>query len=159
MELEEKLQAKQTTRKCPFCGELLPPLSKVCPSCGQIVENSEDETDVTSLMEEIDGLCTKYANLAIRIYDYILLLIPIVYLIWVIVVIMKIIKSNRTYNTFMVLRSKAQTMYGDNLKFRSYLSGKVKEMESLKQGNKIPHIIIYVILAIDIFLLCISLSS
>lgn len=159
MEFEEKLQAKQTTRKCPFCGELLPPLSKVCPSCGQIVENSEDETDATSLMEEIDGLCTKYANLAIRIYDYILLLIPIVYLIWVIVVIMKIIKSNRTYNTFMVLRSKAQTMYGDNLKFRSYLSGKVKEMESLKQSNKIPHILIYVILAIDVILLCISLSS
>ena len=159
MEFEDNSQNKATTRKCPFCGELLPPLSKVCPSCGQIVENSEDDTNVTSFMEEIDSVCTKCANSSIRFYDYILLLIPIVYLIWAIIVIMKIVKSNKTYNAFLALRSKAQTLYGANSKFRSYLSGKTIEMEGLKQSNKIPHIIIYIILALDVILLCISLSS
>ena len=91
MEIDESKVSKPSIRKCPYCGELLPPLSKVCPSCGQIVDDSKGD-DVTTMMSEIDTVCAKFENSSIKIYDYILLLIPIVYLIWVIVVITKIIK-------------------------------------------------------------------
>ena len=90
--MEENLQtkdSKKTIRKCPYCGEILPPMSKVCPSCGQIVDESDDD-DVMSVMEEIEGLCATYANKSIRFYDYILLLVPIIYLVWVVIVILKI---------------------------------------------------------------------
>ncbi|MBR7031530.1 MAG: zinc ribbon domain-containing protein [Prevotella sp.] len=158
MEFEESKVSKPTIKKCPYCGELLPPLSKVCPSCGQIVEDSGGD-DVTTMMSEIDTVCAKFANSSIRIYDYILLLIPIVYLIWVIVVIMKIIKSNKLYNAFISLSSKARTLYGANHKFHSYLNSKTTEVEEQKRKNKVSHIIIYVLIFIDILLLCISLNS
>ena len=51
----------EETKKCPYCGEILPPLSKVCPSCGQIVDDSEGD-DVTTMMSEIDTVCEKFAN-------------------------------------------------------------------------------------------------
>ena len=56
MELEEKI-SKPAVRKCPYCGELLPPLTNVCPSCGQIVENQDGESNVNSLKSEIDDVC------------------------------------------------------------------------------------------------------
>lgn len=159
MEIEESKVSKPSIKKCPYCGELLPPLTKVCPSCGQIVEDSEGNEDATTMMAEIDNVCTKYANTSIRLYDYILLLIPLVYLVWVIVVIVKIIKSNKLYNKFLSLKSKAQTLYGANHRFRSYLDSKTTEIERLKQKNKVSHIVIYVLIFIDVLLLCVSLMN
>lgn len=142
MELEERKAAKPSIKKCPYCGELLPPLTKVCPNCGQIVEDSEGDENVTTMMSEIDNVCAKFANSSIRFYDYILLLIPIVYLIWVIVVIMKIVKSNKLYNTFQSLSNKAKTQYGANHRFHSYIDSKTTEVEEQKRKSKITHIII-----------------
>ena len=158
MEIEESKVSKPSIKKCPYCGEILPPLSKVCPSCGQIVDDSEGD-DVTTMMSEIDTVCARFANSSIKIYDYILLLIPIVYLIWVIVVITKIIKSNKLYNKFQSLSSKAKTLYGANHKFHSYIESKTTEVEELKRKSKVSHIIIYILIFVDILLLCISLNS
>lgn len=159
MEIEERKVSKPSIKKCPYCGELLPPLTKVCPSCGQIVEDSEEENDVTSMMSEIDDVSAEYANTSIRFYDYILLLVPLVYLVWLVVVIMKIVKSNKLYNTFISLRSKAQTLYGANHRFRSYLESKTTKVEQLKRKCKVSHMIIYAIIFIDVLLLCISLMN
>lgn len=159
MDSFEQESVKRTIKKCPFCGELLPPLSKVCPCCGQIVEDSEGGEDVTTMMSELDKVGSKYMNTSIRFYDYILLLIPLVYLVWVVVVIMKIMKSNRLYNDFLSLSSKAKTIYGDNNRFRSYLSSKSTEIEEAKRKNKTSHIILYVLILIDILLLCVSLMN
>ena len=158
MEIEEKV-SKSTVRKCPFCGELLPPLTNVCPSCGQIVENQNGESDVNSMMSQIDDVCAKYSETSIHFYDYILLLIPVVYIVWGFVVIMKIMKSYRLYNDFRSLNAKAQTLYGDNHKFSTYLSSKTTEVEIMKSKNTTSHIIIYVLLFIDIVLLSVSLVS
>ena len=158
MVIEEKV-SKTTVRKCPYCGELLPPLTNVCPSCEQIVENQNSESDVNSMMSEIDDVCTRYSGTSIRFYDYILLLIPVVYIVWVFVVIMKIVKSNRLYNDFCSLSAKAQTLYGGNYNFRTYLSSKTTEVERVRSENKTSHIIIYVLLFVDILLLCVSLAS
>jgi len=158
MEIEEKV-SKSTVRKCPFCGELLPPLTNVCPSCGQIVENQNGESDVNSMMSQIDDVCAKYSGTSIHFYDYILLLIPVVYIVWGFVVIMKIMKSYRLYNDFRSLNAKAQTLYGDNHKFSTYLSSKTTEVEIMKSKNTTSHIIIYVLLFIDIVLLSVSLVS
>ena len=158
MEIEEKV-SKSTVRKCPFCGELLPPLTNVCPSCGQIVENQNGESDVNSMMSQIDDVCAKYSGTSIHFYDYILLLIPVVYIVWGFVVIMKIMKSYRLYNDFRSLNAKAQTLYGDNHKLSTYLSSKTTEVEIMKSKNTTSHIIIYVLLFIDIVLLSVSLVS
>lgn len=158
MEIEDKV-SKPTVRKCPFCGELLPPLTNVCPSCGQIVEDQNGENDVNSMMSKIDDVCAKYSGTSIRFYDYILLLIPVVYIVWVFVVIMKIVKSNRLYNDFCSLSAKAKTLYGDNHRFRTYLSSKTTEVERMKSKNKTSHIIIYVLLFVDVVLLSVSLAS
>ena len=159
MESEESKTSKPSVKKCPYCGELLPPLSKVCPSCGQIIEDPEGESNATTMMSEIDSVCKQYANTSIHFYDYILLLIPIVYLVWVIVVVMKIIKSNKIYNSFYALCGNAKTTYGDNHRFRTYLDSKTKEVEELKRKGKVSHIIIYVLLFIDLILLSVSLMS
>lgn len=158
--MEENLQTKDsktTIRKCPYCGEILPPLTKVCPSCGQIVD--ETDGDVTSMMTEIDEVCAMYANKSIRIYDFILLLVPIVYLVWVVIVIMKIVKSNKLYNDFNVLSNRAKTLYGSNSKFRSYINTKTAEIEEYKRKNKKSHILVYALIIIDILLLSVSLSN
>jgi hypothetical protein len=159
MEVEESKVSKPSIKKCPYCGELLPPLTKVCPSCGQIVEDSEGDEDVTTMMSDIDSVCARYANTSIRFYDYILLLIPLVYLVWVVVVIMKIVKSNKLYNAFLSLKSKAQTLYGANHRFRSYLESKTTEVEQLKRKCKVSHMIIYAVIIIDVLLLCVSLMN
>ena len=156
--LEQESQ-KRTIKKCPYCGEFLPPLSKVCPSCGQIIEDESDGIDVSTIMSELDETCGSYSKLTIRFYDYILLLIPVVYLIWAIVVIIKIVRSNSKYNDFLVLKSKAQTSYGDNPRFRSYLGNKTTEMERMKSKNKISHAIIYVLIVLDVIFLVFSLMS
>ena len=111
------------------------------------------------MMSQIDDVCAKYSGTSIRFYDYILLLIPVVYIVWVFVVIMKIVKSNRLYNDFFSLSAKAQTLYGDNHRFRTYLSSKTTEVERLKSKNKTSHIIIYVLLFVDVVLLSVSLAS
>ncbi|MBR3656146.1 MAG: hypothetical protein IKN58_03125 [Prevotella sp.] len=159
MEIEEETVSKPSIKKCPYCGELLPPLSKVCPSCGQIVEDSEGNSNATTMMSEIDEICKKYANTSIRFYDYILLLIPLVYLVWIIVVIMKIVKSNKLFNTFNALCSEARTIYGENHKFRKFLDSKATEIEELKRKGNVSHIIIYVLLFLDVVLLGFSLMS
>lgn len=159
MGAEELGTAKPSINKCPYCGEILPPLTKVCPSCGQIVEESDGDYNVNSMMSEIDEVCKKYANATIKFYDYILLLIPVVYLIWIIVVITKILRSNKLYNTFVALSSKAKAQYGANHNFRSYLSSKTTEIEEMKRKNKTSQIILYVFLFIDIALLCVSLMN
>lgn len=159
MDTEEIKSSKVAIRKCPYCGESLPPLTKVCPSCGQIVEEEGGRSDVVTTMENIDTVCAKFSKTAIRFYDYIFLLIPIVYLIWFIVSIIKIIKSNRLYNDFISLSSKAQTLYGGNHEFRNYLSKKTIEVEELKRKNKTAHIILYIIMLVDILLLVFSLSN
>ncbi len=159
METETNTILKPNVRKCPYCGELLPPLTNVCPSCGQIVEDQNGDNDVNSIMSEIDDVCARISGTSIRIYDYILLLIPIIYIVWIIVVFVKIAKSNRLYNDFCSLRAKAQTLYGDNHRFRTYLSSKTTEIESLRSKNKTSHIIIYIIIFVDVLLLCVSLAG
>lgn len=159
METEANNTSKPNVRKCPYCGELLPPLTNVCPSCGQIVENQNGDNDVSSIMSEIDDVCARISGTSIRIYDYILLLIPIIYIVWIIVVFVKIAKSNRLYNEFCSLRAKAQTLYGDNHRFRTYLSSKTTEMENLKSKSKTSHIIIYIIIVVDVLLLGVSLAG
>lgn len=158
MELEEN-KLKSTIRKCPYCGELLPVLSNVCPSCGQIIDNQNGDGDVNSLMTEIDDLCVSYSRTTIRLYDYIFLFIPIIYIVWAFVVVRKIMKSNQLYNDFSSIKTKAQTLYGDNHRFRTYLASKTSEIEGMKGKNKTSHIIIYILLVIDVLLLCISLAN
>lgn len=157
--MEEHKVAKTVTKKCPYCGEHLPPLTKVCPSCGQIVEDADGETDVASMMTEIDKICGSYSGLSIRFYDYILLLVPAVYLVWALVVITKIIRSNKKYNKFLVYKSKAQTLYGENSRFRTYLGNKITEVEEVKRKNRVSHAIIYVLLLLDVVLLGFSFMS
>lgn len=158
MELEEN-KSKSTIRKCPYCGELLPVLSNVCPSCGQIIDNQNGDGDVNSMMTEIDDLCASYSRTTIRLYDYIFLLIPIIYIVWAFVVIKKIMKSNRLYNDFSSIKVKAQTLYGANHRFRSYLGSKTTEVEQLKRKSKVSHMIIYAVIIIDVLLLCVSLMN
>jgi len=159
METEANNTSKPNVRKCPYCGELLPPLTNVCPSCGQIVENQNGDNDVNSIMSEIDDVCARFSGASIRIYDYILLFIPIIYIVWIFVVFVKIAKSNRLNNRFLSLRAKAQTLYGDNHRFRTYLSSKTTEMENLRSKSKTSHIIIYIIIVVDVLLLSLSLAG
>lgn len=145
--------------KCPYCGEVLPPLSKVCPSCNQIVDDQNDVDNVNNMMTEIDTICSIYLNTNIRVYDYIILLIPIVYIVWFFVVFMKIAKSKSLYNDFCSLCSKAQTLYGDNYSFRSYLGHKRSEMQELQKKRRMSHILIYILIFVNILLLGMSLIS
>lgn len=160
--MEANLQTKDsktTIRKCPYCGDIIPPLTNVCPSCGQIVDEIDGGNDVFSMMTEIDDVCVKYANKSIRFYDYILLLVPIVYLVWGVIVIMKIVKANKLYNDFNVLSNRAKTLYGSNSKFCSYINTKTAEVEENKRKNKILHILVYALIIIDVLLLGVSLSN
>ena len=151
------MQRMMVIQKCPICGDFLPPLSKVCPSCGQIIE--DEGSDVSAIMSELEDVCSSYSKLTIRLYDYILLLIPIVYLIWAVVVIVKIARSNSLYSEYLVLNSKAQTSYGENPRFRSYLGNKDIEMNKQRNKNRTSHTIIYALLIIDAILLILNLMS
>lgn len=159
MEEQENRTVRPSIKKCPYCGELLPPLTKVCPSCGQIVEDPVGDNNVTTLMSQIDDVCLKYSKISIRVIDYILLLVPIVYLVWLVVVIGKVMKSNRLYSDFLAISGRAKTLYGDNHRFSTYLSSKTTEIEELNRRNKKSHIILYVLIFIDVVCLCFSFLS
>ena len=154
---EVQEQEVQRRTKCPICGEHLLPLSRVCPSCGHIVE--DEGTKINTLMSDLDKTCSSYSNLSIKFYDYILLLLPIIYLLWVIIVIIKIVRSNRKFNKYFVLKNQALVLYGDNPEFRSYLVRKESEMEKQRKKNTITHAIIYALIILDAILLVFSLMS
>ena len=154
---EVQEQEVQRRTKCPICGEHLLPLSRVCPSCGHIVE--DEGTKINTLMSDLDKTCSSYSNLSIKFYDYILLLLPIIYLLWVIIVIIKIVRSNRKFNKYFVLKNQALVLYDDNPEFRSYLVRKESEMEKQRKKNTITHAIIYALIILDAILLVFSLMS
>lgn len=159
MDTEELKTVRPAIKKCPYCGEVLPPLTKVCPSCGQIAEGSNGHNNVASMMRDINDVCKKYANATIKFYDFILLLTPIIYLLWIIGAIIKIVRSNKLYNTFISLSSQAKLQYGANHDFQSYLSSKTTEIEDMKRKNKTLQVAVYILILIDITLISVYLMN
>lgn len=47
-------QAKEPKlHKCPACGEILPALTGICPSCGNVVENNTSDHELNFLIEQM----------------------------------------------------------------------------------------------------------
>ena len=50
----EQVKAKAQVRKCPACGDIIPVLSNVCPSCGAVV-NEVESSDLQLLLQNIEN--------------------------------------------------------------------------------------------------------
>ena len=58
----EQQKAKAQVRKCPACGEIIPVLTNICPSCGAAVNNKNDD-DLLRLIKELTSKTTKVRQL------------------------------------------------------------------------------------------------
>lgn len=58
----DQQKAKAKVRKCPACGEIIPVLSIICPSCGSAIQDDYVQKNITTLaddFQEIKGLTFK----------------------------------------------------------------------------------------------------
>ncbi len=54
---------KARTNRCPLCGEYLPPMSSVCPACGNIIDGTTPESrDLKRLLDEMEFFLVKLRN-------------------------------------------------------------------------------------------------
>lgn len=54
-------EEKPKVNRCPMCGEMLPPMSSICPACGSIIDVESEETrKLQKLMDEMELWLIKF---------------------------------------------------------------------------------------------------
>lgn len=148
----EKQKAKGII-KCPACGEVIPPLTGLCPSCGHAIsfsKNSSSNTSLFGLKKQLDDLFVQYSKKTITFVDFILLIIPLVFIGWIFVVLWKIRKAKDLYAEFVNVLSSADILYGNDNNAQSYFTEISDKMEKERKKGKMFTIVAYVIVIIDV---------
>lgn len=164
-ELQKINMEKQLAKgviKCPACGEIVPPLRGVCPSCGHTISFSNKNTQETSLMglkKQLDDLSIQYSKKSITFVDFILLCIPLVFIVWIFIVLLKIRKAKDIYAEFNNVLSNAFILYGNDNNAKSYLTEVRNKMEKECKKRKIFVIVAYVIVFGDVLSILYSIIN
>lgn len=150
------MQKQQSTGiiKCPACGEIVPPLTGVCPSCGHIISFHSEDTQKTSLLnlkKQLDALFVQYSKKSITFVDYILLFVPIVIIPYMLFLLWKIRKAKNIYAEFNNIRSNAVLLYGNDSTAKSYLAEIGDKMDSAYKKGKVKVVIAYILVFLGIF--------
>ena len=150
------IQKQQSTGivKCPACGEIIPPLTGICPSCGHTISFSNDSKQSTSLLnlkEQLDDLLVQYSKKSITFVDFILLFVPYVFMVWMFVILWKIRKSKDIFAEYNNALSNALLLYSNESNAKSYLTDMEAKMKSAHKKNKRYIIIAYVLIFGDIY--------
>lgn len=147
--------------KCPACGEVIPPLTGICPSCGHTISFSKIKSPEISLMElktQLDDLYLRYSKKKVTFIDILLTgLTP--FGTWIFYIFWKIGKSKDLYAEFDNVISNTILLYGQNNNAQYYLTEIKNKFESAHKKNNVMKIVSYVILFINIILLIISYSN
>ena len=145
--------------KCPACGEMVPPLSGVCPSCGHTISfanNTNQSTSLLNIKKQLDDLYVLYSKKAITIVDFLILLAPFVFIVWIVYVLWKVQKSKNLNSEFSEVLSNGKILYGQDPKANSYFAEMEKKMNSANRKNKIYKVIAYVLVLFDLY--CLTLA-
>ena len=140
--------------KCPACGEIVPPLTGICPSCGHTISfsnDSEQNTSLLNLKEQLDDLLVQYSKKTITVVDFIILFVPYVFMVWMFVILWKIRKSKDIFADYNNALSNALLLYGNDSNAKSYLTDIEAKMEAAHKKNKTYMIIAYILVALDIY--------
>ena len=156
------MQKQQSTGivKCPACGEIIPPLTGICPSCGHTISFSNDSKQSTSLLNlksKLDGLFVQYSKKSITFVDFLILLAPYVFIIWLIYVLWKVRKSKDILAEFNQMISDGKILYGQDNNARSYFSEMEEKMNVAHKKSKKFVVIAYVLVFLDLYCLTLYL--
>lgn len=146
--------------KCPMCGEVVPPLTGVCPACGHTITFSNDSNQSTSLLSlksKLDGLFVQYSKKSITFVDFLILLAPYVFIIWLIYVLWKVRKSKDILAEFNQMISDGKILYGQDNNARSYFSEMEEKMNVAHKKSKKFVVIAYVLVFLDLYCLTLYL--
>jgi hypothetical protein len=67
----EQMKAKVQVRKCPACGEIIPALTSICPSCGASIKDGDLREFVRKIEEEIVRINSISFGMDFEVADYI----------------------------------------------------------------------------------------
>lgn len=110
---QAKMQAPKV-RKCPVCGEIMPALTGICPTCGNAVGTGEQSVGGSS--DDINKLVNQMNSLLAQL------------------------KAGTSQSTILIsaieeARRKAITLYGENPKVRAVTEEVAQEVEAYKKNE------------------------
>lgn len=153
----QKIRIKQEeavakVKKCPSCGEIIPALSGICPSCGYSLAVTQEDAnhELLSMMSEMEAAIRDYsAGNKFKTADIFLL-----WLFWFIygpVLVLRYI-NDKNKHRYKEMRRKALTLYGENKKLQIFIN----EMDNeLKEVNNRKLMTVFGILLV-VVLICVG---
>ena len=111
------------------------------------------------LKKQLDDLSIQYSKKSITFVDFILLCIPLVFIVWIFIVLLKIRKAKDIYAEFNNVLSNAFILYGNDNNAKSYLTEVRNKMEKECKKRKIFVIVAYVIVFGDVLSILYSIIN
>lgn len=114
----EQMKAKTQVRKCPACGEIIPALSNICPSCGAAVDNQRED-DLHKLLVRIENDLVDIKAISESSFNK---------------------KSEKEYKEKKAIFEKdvreARVYYGENKRVQKLIAELQQELTTVNQLNK-----------------------
>lgn len=114
----EQMKAKVQVRKCPACGEIIPALSNICPSCGAAVDNQRED-DLHKLLVRIENDLVDIKAISGSSFN---------------------IKSEKEYKEKKAIFEKdvreARVFYGENKRVQKLIAELQQELENANKLHK-----------------------
>ena len=114
----EQMKAKAQVRKCPACGEIIPALSNICPSCGAAVDNQRED-DLHKLLVRIENDLVDIKAISESSFNK---------------------KSEKEYKEKKAIFEKdvreARVYYGENKRVQKLIAELQQELTTVNQLNK-----------------------
>ncbi len=107
---QQKQASQPKVNKCPACGEILPALTGICPSCGTVINNDSRNQELDFLIEQINrGLAQLKAGTT---------------------------QAPMVIAALEEHRRRAMTLYGENKKVQMLLDEVSQEIKTYKQEEE-----------------------
>lgn len=114
----ERVKAKSQVRKCPACGEIIPALSNICPSCGAAVDNQRED-DLHKLLVRIENDLVDIKTISESSFNK---------------------KSEKEYKQKKAIFEKdvreARVFYGENKRVQKLIAELQQELENVNKLHK-----------------------
>ena len=114
----EQVKAKSQVRKCPACGEIIPALSNICPSCGAAVDNQRED-DLHKLLVRIENDLVDIKTISESSFNK---------------------KSEKEYKQKKAIFEKdvreARVFYGENKRVQKLIAELQQELENVNKLHK-----------------------
>lgn len=136
----QKIRKKQEeavakVKKCPACGEIIPALSGVCPSCGHAVAVTKNDAnqELLGLMAQMEAAVKDFSE-SYKLTGKDILLLYVFSIFWAAYLAYRFI-SDKNKLRYQEVKRKATMLYGENKKLQTFIVEMDNEIKSIQKRN------------------------